>query len=100
MIYLRELKDKDIDTVKNWIMQDYASKWFGDVVDWEKELQGRNGDFSFIKYFIAEIDGESIDFCQYYDWNCILDEGDDTEPVGTYGIDYFMAKKIAWKRFR
>lgn len=91
MIYLRELEDKDINTVKKWIMQKYVSKWFGDVSDWEKELQGRKGKYSFIKHFIAEVDGESIGFCQYYDWNCAFE--DNTEPAGTYGIDYLIGKK-------
>ena len=93
MLYLRELTDEDISTVKNWIMQDYASQWFGDASDWEKELIGRNNEYSFIKHFIAEMDGEPIGFCQYYDWNSIVENEEEYEPVGTYGIDYLIGRK-------
>lgn len=93
MIYLRELTDEDISTVKNWIMQDYVSKWFGNVSDWEKELKGRNGEFSFINHFIVEEDGKPIGFCQYYNWNSTVENDEEYEPVGTYGIDYLIGSK-------
>jgi len=93
MLYLRELTDEDISTVKNWIMQDYISQWFGDVSDWEKELKGRNDEYNFIKHFILERDGEPIGFCQYYNWNSIVENEEEYEPVGTYGIDYLIGSK-------
>lgn len=93
MIYLRKLKDEDISTVKNWIMQDYVSKWFGDVSDWEKELKGRNDEFSFINHFIVEEDCKPIGFCQYYNWNSTVENDEEYEPVGTFGIDYLIGSK-------
>lgn len=93
MIYLRKLTDEDISMVKKWIMQDYISQWFGDVSDWEKELKGRNDEYSFIKHFIVEKDGNPIGFCQYYDWNSTVENEEEYEPAGTYGIDYLIGSK-------
>ncbi len=93
MVCLRKLTDEDISTVKNWIMQDYISQWFGDVSDWEEELKGRNDKYSYIKHFIAEKDGEPIGFCQYYNWNNTVENEEEYELAGTYGIDYLIGSK-------
>ena len=94
MLYLRTLNTEDINTVENWLAQDYIAQWFGNISDWMEEILGRNDQYRFIKHYIAEENGTPIGFCQYYNWNeAYKKEKEYLEPAGTFGIDYFIGDK-------
>lgn len=90
MLNLRTIKDSDVDRIIDWITQDYVSKWFGNPDDWKIELLGRNEKYNFIKHFILEEDGNAIGFCQYYNWNCIVEDELELERDNSFGIDYLI----------
>lgn len=92
MFTLRELQDSDVAQVAGWLAQDYVAKWFGDVSDWLEEIHGRNGEYSFIRHFIAQWDGIPAGFCQYYDWNRAFGDEEGREPPGSFGIDYVIGE--------
>ena len=92
MLALRMLNEKDVDTVRNWLAQEYIVKWFGNASDWLEEIAGRNGKYRFIRHFIAEDGNSPIGFCQYYDWREAFGKEGQGEPDGTFGIDYLVGE--------
>ena len=93
MYSLRKVLDSDINLIKIWLQQDYVAKWFGDAEDWLVEIKGRNEEFSFIHHFIVQDNQTPIGFVQYYEYNKILSETDEKQPVGTFGIDYMIGNQ-------
>jgi ribosomal protein S18 acetylase RimI-like enzyme len=95
-ITLRPFCDKDIPLMERWLYADHVKPWYEHPLDWLKELRERDGEFSFITHLIAEIDGEPIGFCQYY--NCYHsreyeDWGMEIPAMGEiYSIDYMIGK--------
>jgi RimJ/RimL family protein N-acetyltransferase len=67
MVTLRTFEDDDIGILRVWLHTPLVARWFHHPDDWLKEVYDRHGEFSFIKHFIAEADGQPIGFCQYYD---------------------------------
>ena len=93
MLTLRRLENEDVDIVKDWLMKEYVAQWFGDASEWLFEINHRHEQFAFIKHFIAEENGVPIGFCQYYNWNKAFEEDMDSEPSGSFGIDYMLGEE-------
>jgi predicted DNA-binding protein (MmcQ/YjbR family)/GNAT superfamily N-acetyltransferase len=98
-VRLRPLRDRDIDLVGRWLSAPHVARWFRHPDHWMSELRGRRGAFSFLRHFIAELDGAPIGFCQYYDthfaqehevWH---DEPRVSQEAGAvFGIDYLIGE--------
>ena len=100
-VMLRPLWDADVDLMEKWLGRSHVARWYEHPEDWMHEIRERRVEFSFIKHFIAEVDGAAIGFCQYYD--CY--DGRDHEdwysaevPGVTYSIDYLIGEPESLKR--
>lgn len=94
-LIIRPLFDDDIALLKRWLYQPHVASWYEKPEDWLHEVRNRHGEFSFIKHFIAEIDGTPIGFCQYY--NSYFEHEPDAcpkhEKIGeVYSIDYLIGE--------
>lgn len=97
IIQLRPLSGQDIVLMERWLKTPHVAEWYTYPEHWLHEIRNREGDFSFLTQFIAEYNGISFGFCQYYDrffaqkheiWNKIWYT---CERQGEcYGIDYFI----------
>jgi predicted N-acetyltransferase YhbS len=95
-LLLRQVFDNDVPLIENWLRSDHVSKWFEHPDDWIHEINNRHGEFSFITHMIAEIDGDPIGFCQYYDcyyskpyedWNMPI-----PHPGEVFSLDYLIGE--------
>jgi len=88
---LREFEDKDIVLMKGWLQEPYVAKWFTHPNAWIEEITLRHTKYSFIKHFIAEVEGQPIGFCQYYDYSKGGEDWNGSIPAeGSYSIDYLI----------
>lgn len=92
---LRPLFENDIALMEGWLKADHVKPWYEDPEDWLNELNNRRGEFSFIKHFIAEVEGVPIGFCQYYDIFYGQEHEDWIEtdkPGNMFSIDYLIGE--------
>ena len=88
---LREFRDEDILLFKKWLYSQHVLKWYEEPLDWIKEVEKRNSDFSWIHHYIVEYNHRPIGFCQYYEYcNSGEEWHGDIEMDGTYSIDYLI----------
>jgi RimJ/RimL family protein N-acetyltransferase len=90
---LRNFKEKDIELFKKWLNKPYINKWYSPIDDWIKEVKNKNGEFDFIKHYIAEIDSTPIGFCQYYDVSKAGEDCFKDLPIDTFSIDYLIGEE-------
>ncbi len=92
---LRRFEDRDIALVKKWLQESYVARWFTPQDAWMEEIMLRHTKYSFITHFIAEIDGQPIGFCQYYDYSQGEEDWNGSIPCeGSYSIDYFIGNPV------
>jgi RimJ/RimL family protein N-acetyltransferase len=93
MIELRPLHDTDIAIFQAWLHAPHVAPWFSDPESWLHEVRQREGEFRFIRHFIAWSDNQPLGFCQYY---CCGDSGEPEyaafPPATTYSIDYLIGE--------
>jgi len=66
-------------------------KWFCHPAAWLKELT--DDAYAFIRHFIAEVDGQPIGFCQYYDYALGGEQWHNgTDIEATVSIDYMIGE--------
>ena len=94
-LMLRPLWDADTILLEKWLRMPHVAKWYEHPDEWIHEINNRRGEFSFVKHFIAEVDGVAIGFCQFYD--CYIGQQHEdwytAEEAGvTFGIDYLIGE--------
>lgn len=93
---LRPFYDNDMALMERWLYRGHIKPWYEHPLDWLKELRERHGAFRFITHMIAEIDGNSIGFCQHYDCyysRAYEDWGMDIPATGeVFSIDYLIGE--------
>ncbi|HOO22439.1 MAG TPA: GNAT family N-acetyltransferase [Clostridia bacterium] len=92
-VALRPVYDADVNLIAEWLQKPHVAKWYGDTDGWLAEIKARRHEFSFIRHFIAEVEGKPIGFCQYYD--CFIGQKyEDWYKAGAekdaYSIDYLI----------
>lgn len=93
-ITIRPLKDNDLPTFTQWLAKPHVAPWYTPAEDWIAEVCARKGDFSFIRHFIIEADGEPIGFCQHYPYWRSGEVWHGNIPLaGTYSIDYLVGEE-------
>jgi RimJ/RimL family protein N-acetyltransferase len=102
-ISLRGITDSDIEQLSKWLEKEHVAKWFENPHSWLQEIEGRHGEFSYIKHFIIEYQGQPIGFCQYYDcyfgqekedWYTVENSGEVFSIDYLIGDTYFLGKGI------
>ncbi len=90
------VENADMPLIAEWLGKSHISKWYGDPQEWLKEIEGRNGDYSWIRHFVVMAGKEKIGFCQYYDcyharelesWYRVDTKGE------VFSIDYFIGEE-------
>jgi RimJ/RimL family protein N-acetyltransferase len=82
--------------MERWLYSEHVAPWYERPQDWLGEINNRHSEFSFITHMIAEIDGNPIGFCQYYD--CYYSREyenwgiDIAAPGEIYSIDYLIGE--------
>ena len=64
---LRPFGDGDVSLFRKWLFLPHVAEWYKYPDERLKEIHGRDGEFAWIRRFIAEVDGAAVGFCQYYD---------------------------------
>ena len=73
MMTLRTFTDKDTILFKKWLSNDHVKMWFERpeidlfLEDWLNEVAKRDKEYSWINYFIVELNNLPIGFAMYYD---------------------------------
>ncbi|MDT2687614.1 GNAT family N-acetyltransferase [Enterococcus gallinarum] len=89
----------EIELVDRWLRKEYIKKWLGSAEDWLTEIRNETGEFDYIHHFIVLLDDKPIGFCQYYACEkTIKGYPWEHEPVGTFGIDYFIGEETYLKK--
>ena len=95
-ITLRPLYDNDVSLMEHWLYAEHIAPWYEHPEDWLNEIRNRHGEFSFLTHLIAEMDGNPIGFCQYYDCfdaRGLEDWGLPIPSAGEiYSIDYLIGE--------
>ena len=90
---LRPLFESDIPLMERWLNAVHVAPWYRPTEDWLHEINCRFSEFSFITHLIAELDGEPLGFCQYYDCFDAKEEWYATgRPKAMYSIDYMVGE--------
>jgi GNAT superfamily N-acetyltransferase len=90
-IALKPLEDEDVSLFEKWLDKDYIYKWLcpdgaTNKADWLNEINERNGNYNFLKHFVAYYNGKKIGYGLYADCFFLKDleeEGHDFK--GLYG---------------
>lgn len=91
---IRLLNDNDVKLMEVWLKKGHVARWYEHPDDWMAEVKGRNGEFKFIKHFIAIFDNAPIGFCQYYACSNANEDWYGNLPLlGTYSIDYLIGEE-------
>ena len=98
MLILRVFEDDDLLLLDKWLHKEHVKKWFEvpdlcTIEDWLHEVKNRNGEFSWLSYFVALSDGLPVGFCTYY--KCADAKEDWYEGIsldGVYSIDYLIGE--------
>ena len=57
-------------------------------------MKNKNGEFGWIRHFIAAAGEKDMGFCQFYEYKCGGETWHgDVEAEGTYSIDYFIGEE-------
>ena len=97
-LIIRRLWNADVSLLEKWLYQEHVARWYNEPEAWLEEIKNRHGKFSFIRHFIAEINGKPIGFGQYYDcffgqeyeeWHKIEKQGE------IFSIDYLVGEPDA-----
>lgn len=99
LLELRPFNDDDVSLAEKWLNKKHVKRWYEmphlgiTINDWLSEINGRNGDFQWLTYFVATWQDHPIGLCQYY--KCVdSDEDFGTLPLtGSYGIDYLIGEE-------
>lgn len=94
-LILRPFYDNDIALFGQWLEASHVKPWYEHPEHWLHELNNRQGEFSFITHLIAEVEGNPIGFCQYYDMFHGQEHEDwlkVDEPGVMYSIDYLIGE--------
>lgn len=93
-LYIRELKDSDIELFTSWLNKDYILKWYENPADWLNEVENRDDEFKFINHYIVMCDDIPIGFCQYYDCYYAKEEWYDVKNSNSlFSIDYLIGEE-------
>ncbi|MDO4541160.1 MAG: GNAT family N-acetyltransferase [Syntrophomonadaceae bacterium] len=95
-LMFRPLWDADVGLMEKWLHRPHVAPWYEDPDDWMREIRGRRDEFSFIKSFIAEIDGVPVGFGQYYDcyWGQQLETWYTVDKPGVmFSMDYLIGEQ-------
>ncbi len=105
MLELRALCDGDIPLVEVWLGKEHVKRWYEiphmgvTIDDWLHEIREHDGEFRWITYLIATVQGRPIGLCQYYKCEDSADEDFGTLPIkGSYGIDYLIGEEAYLKK--
>lgn len=92
-IILRPLADSDKEQFRAWVHMPHVALWYHDPESWIDEIDKREGVFSWIHHFIAEVDGCLIGFGQYYEYLRSEETWHGSVAVeGAYSIDYLIGE--------
>lgn len=76
-----------------WLAEPHVLQWYHDPEAWISEIEGRRGEYSFIRHFIVEEEGIPFAFCQYYDYSKGGESWHGSFPSdGAYSIDYMIGE--------
>ena len=95
-LLLRSFKDEDAALLEQWLYASHVAPWYENPEDWLNEVRERHDDFAFLTHFIAEVDGNPVGFCQYYDCFDAIELEDWGIPISVprevYSIDYLIGE--------
>lgn len=98
-VTLRPLLDRDMRTVRRFLLMPHVLPWFSPAESWIEEIEGRRGAYGFVHHFLVCADGRDIGFCQYYDYSLGGETWQGTVPVrGSYSIDYLIGEEAYLRR--
>lgn len=90
---LTPFTEGDMPTMKRWLSKERVLRWYTEPGEWIRELEERDGEFSFVRHFIARLGGRPVGFGQYY---ACADAGEADyaayPAAGTYSIDYMIGE--------
>ncbi len=90
---LTPFTDDDLPTMRRWLSKERVLRWYTEPGEWIRELEGRGGEFSFVRHFIARLGGRPVGFGQYY---ACADSGEADyaayPAAGSYSIDYMIGE--------
>jgi len=99
---LRPFFDNDVPLMARWLYLPHIAPWYEHPEDWLNEIRNRHGEFSFLTHLIAEINGQPIGFCQYYDCYDARELEDWGIPIlapkEVYSIDYLIGEQEYLRR--
>lgn len=99
VITLRPFEDADGPHLRRWLVTEHVRPWFEHPDAWLAEVEGRHGEFSWIRHFIIEVDGVRVGFCQYYPFERSGEDWNGSQPVeGTYSLDYLVGEPSYLRR--
>ncbi|PKL25727.1 MAG: GNAT family N-acetyltransferase [Spirochaetae bacterium HGW-Spirochaetae-3] len=90
---LTPFTDDDMPTMRAWLRKERVLRWYTEPDEWVRELEERDGEFSFIQHFMARLGGRAVGFGQYY---ACADSGEADyaayPSAGSYSIDYMLGE--------
>jgi RimJ/RimL family protein N-acetyltransferase len=71
-IQIKPLMDEDVNLFNKWLDKEFIYKWFcpggeEEKEAWMEEVNGRNGEYNYMKHFIVYFENKKIGFCLYFD---------------------------------
>ncbi|MCB0637158.1 MAG: GNAT family N-acetyltransferase [Lewinella sp.] len=88
---LPPLSSHELPLLQQWLSQPDLLPIFGEPTEWLTEISDNLVAASWVRYFLPTLSGRPIGFCQYYETDQAPPGIWSAEPVGTVGIDYFIA---------
>lgn len=90
-ISLRRMEQDDIPLFIEWLKLSHVAAWYHEPEDWIYEVKHQAIEYPWLYHYIAEEQGRSIGFCQYYEYSNSGEDWHGTIPLeGTYSIDYLI----------
>lgn len=92
-ISLRPMQQTDLPLFREWLFLPHVAAWYHEPEDWINEIEQQDGEFAFVRHFIAKSEGKAFGFGQYYPyWLSGESWHGDTPLAGTYSIDYMIGE--------
>ena len=93
-ISLRPMIQADLARFREWLFLPHVAAWYTEPEDWIAEVEQQDGEFAFVRHWIAESEGKAIGFGQYYPYWLSGEDWHGNMPLsGTYSIDYMIGDK-------
>lgn len=90
-IQLRPMQHTDLPLFREWLFLPHVAAWYHEPADWIAEVEQQDGEFAFVRHFIAQSEGHDFGFGQYYPYWLGGEDWHGSIPLeDTYSIDYLI----------